>query len=704
MRAKGPGWSILIIATVVFILAIPLLLMCPGPVPASPVKDEKKLSLSLWKNSYWYEPQATVDFFLDVENKGQEIKDVDIRLKLHRELIARSHLDQFLDGKWTRVLQQKKVIDGVELEKGPNQFHFNLVLPRRIKSTGIFPVTVELLSRGDVIASQITEVVVFSPAGFPPLDLVMLWDIAEPPQVDPQGYFVDDSLAEDCRGVGEEGWLHYLTDGMVKHENLRFTLAVTPSTLEELSELSGGYKLIQGDKVVELGKDSRGATDAFALLDTWRKLAGEPRFQFLPAPYSYPDLESLMALGWAGDVREQLSRGLSIQEEVLGGIIAEEYIFPPALSVDSKTLSVLKDRGIKSLVIGQKEVDRAPGAEEVANGLSISSPVTVIDSQSRSLFAAVVDERVERLIEDRKGAKNYRETVQLLIAELTGLFLERPAYHRMTVLLWPSSVGPSKELITELFNTLDGAPFLRTVTLGEAMSGVEPRSEVRIKIPSLEAKPDGYYSEVSRAKRELRTFSDMVFPKNPLLDPLRKNFYLSESYLWKSRGLTARGLSFVDDIVSTVEGELDKIRFTGETSIAITSEKAKLPISINNGTGQRAKVTLVAEAPELYFPEKSTWEQVLEPKENIIDVPVEVKKKGRFDLKLNIQVGDRNIDELVIRVSTSRFNLFALPVLGLILGALFLLRLMRIVLRRRAGKHKRKRRVGRNREKETPGA
>jgi len=126
------------------------------------------------------------------------------------------------------------------------------------------------------------------------------------------------------------------------------------------------------------------------------------------------------------------------------------------------------------------------------------------------------------------------------------------------------------------------------------------------------------------------------------------------------------------------------------SSITLTSSRADIPLSIVNRTGYRIKAVLNFASDGLAFPGGDHKKVLLEPKENLLEIPVRVRKKGRVSFSAQLKADSLTLGELSFSVRTGRFNTFAVLLVGILLALIGITWVSKIVSRRKVGKHKKR--------------
>ena len=676
-----------------FVLALVLLLapLSRTAAVADPGKPEVRIALST--DAFWYRPGDTVKLQVTLNNEtDQALEGVSVQAWIHSVSKTRSDLDACFEGKPVRSFRLKETLGrDLSLSPGNNGFNFDLTIPSRSFSDGVYPLTVEAVNSDDVLAKAISELIVMDPEvteEFRPLKLSMVFDLSEPPHQGPDGNFEDDELARECSASGKEpGWYSSIVSEVEKWGDQRFTFSLSPVILREMLDMTDGYVVSQGGKDKEVGGDSTSASDVASVVSRFQEMAASPRIQFLSTPFASPNLETLVSLGWVEDAGQQILLGDMTLGEGLESSIGTDYFFPPGLEANSRVVSELNDDMGRFLLLSPQLLRRTSKGRKLATGLTLGSPVEIAATGDRQVLGLFADARLEEVIGLVGPSGDPHGVAQCILSDLTNLYLERPAVTRACVLLWPDWWRPSVRIIDEVLKAIDGAPWLESVTLGECWAAVPPIEDTVLEIPELAFDSDGYFTQVGYARNRYQDYSGIALTDNPVLPSLERNLFISESKLWQGDG-EARGLEYAEAVVSTVDEELAKVSIPPIGSVTLASEKAGVPFSVINGTSYKIKAVLSFSSNGLSFPEGDSLDVILEPKENLFEVPVEANKKGKVRFTVRLETDRIVLAELDIPVQTSRFNTFAIILVGGLLGLIVLIRALKMASRRKVGKHK----------------
>lgn len=679
------------------LLALCALLFQGGvPAPAAP-REEPKVAIAFTKNAYWYGPEDTVVMRVTLDNKGkQPIKGVSARVRIYTANTSREDLDSALEGKPKRPYRFTRTFEeDLTLKPGGTSFTFELPLADRRFPDGVYPLSIEALRDESVIASVTSELIVMSqqdPEETTQLQVSLVFDVLEPPHKGVEGEFVDNGLAAECNTGGKNpGWLTLLTGLAGKPGIPSATLSLSPLLLEELYDMTDGY-IVQADgKQERVAADSMAARDATEVLAGFKELAGTHRFQFVPTPYASPELEKLIAFDWLPDAEAQASHGLRITERLLETTLGKEYFFPPGLNMNSRVIEEMGSDAGNFTILSPDLLERTREGRRILRGMTLGPPVEIKAGKSRKAMALFADGRLESLVKRLSQSDDPHGVAQTILSELTNLYLERPGRLRACVMLWPSWWRPSREVFDQVLEAIGSAPWLKPVTVSESFFNIPPLADTVIEIPETGAPASEYFAQVGLARQKLMSYSKMVLKGNPLVPLLENNLFISESDVWRQWDRLSRGLDFARSVTTAVDGELAKLDIPSVGSVTLMGGKADIPLSVTNGTGYRVKADLVFASNGLEFPDGHVKRVTLEPKENMFEIPVQVKKKGRVRFSVRLESNGEVLARMDTSVLTSRFNTFAFAVVGGLLGLIVLAWGARVLARRKAGKHKRRR-------------
>lgn len=679
-------------------LCLLILISIPLPALAAPVEIEPSISSSLAKNSYWYKPGSTALLDLTVVNNTKTtLKNISVRIKVHSQNKNRADLDSFLKGKPVKSYRINQTVKkNATLKPGRNVFRLEFIIPSTWSTNGVYPLSAETIKSDKVEATALTQLIVMS--GFDqnqqtPLKVATLFDVSDRAYRNPEGFFINTDLAKDCTPDGKDsGWIASLLNTLSKEEKFRGTLAISPLLLKEMEDMSNGFTVEKDKKKKEYDSDSKEASATSDAITKMAALAKNPRLQFCALPYAYPDLEELVGMGLTEDATSQIKKGRDAYKKILGTNAKTETFIPPLLKINSKAAGELNGDIGEFLLLTPQLLNRSKKGQKLAEGLTLGSPVAIdTDHSETEPIAIFSDLRIEDLIVGLSSSTDPQLVAQVILAELTNLYLERPAKLRVCAIYWPNWWQPSKEVLDEVIKAISTVPWLQTSTLSDCFNSVPPLENVSLEIPELTTEEkNSYYSGIKKASRAVNDYSEIIFRDNPIMPILQEDLSISESAIWTEFNIEKEGRKYSDYLNSTIEGELAKIAIPETGTITLTSGRGEIPVSVINNTGYRVKTVLKFKSNGLIFPDGQRKSATLEPKENLFEIPVKAEKGGRVNLSATLEGENFIIDNVTFSVITSTFNTFAIFFVSALLGLIGLTWIIKIYAKRSVGKHKKR--------------
>jgi len=678
-------------AAILALLALPL----TAPPAAAAPQQQAKLRMTLSKDAYWYGKEGVATFQTSIDNpRGQAVKNVTVRARVFPANESRQALDDYLNGKFGSYQFTQTIARDVSLKPGPNAFSFKINLADHGMGEGVYPVVVDTLQQKTQLAYAGTQVVVLQPKPEnPPLQVTLVFDVNEPARQQLNGA-IDDTLAIECTSSrGRQGWLS-LMSSLDHFPDLHASIALSPLLLDEIQQLSRGAVITNGSTDMKVTEKSPQAVSAATTLRDFRKLGEMPRFQYLSTPYATPDVEKLWQLKWFSDARGQIERGAQVLHDGLGDISAN-YFYPPGLAMDSRVLRNLGTAIGPFMVLNGALLDRSREGKKLTKPQTLTAPVEVKGATGKQTIALFTDTRLANIISMVQPSEDAYGVTQSIVSELANLYLENPGKARAITMVWPSNWRPNQDVFEEVMRFFDSTSWVKTANVGETIFKLSLANKQPLVIPevattaesSAQGGTDQYFARIAQARNSYNTYSSLVFKDNPRLTIDRQWLYVTESDVWKQWGKQVDGLTLADGLSENISGELAKVVLPKSPTITVTGAKAKIPVSITNSTGYRVKTTLMLSSNGLSFPGGSSRFIVLEPKENLIDIPVTINKKGKVLFRAKLVAGGTVLSTLEMPVQTGAFSTFAIVIVCVLLGIILGLWAGRVLRRRKSARH-----------------
>jgi len=629
----------LLLSIIIFALAEPATLSA-----------ENILSANLFFSKSYYASNDKFSATLIINNSGPSSLRADISFTLHSRLA----LDQPLENKGKVIFQRSW--RRAFLKTGENRLIIERSIPRLKLGPGAYPISITLSSQGETFIENSMLVVIDEPAQPSyPLALVLVWNFHERARFTPDGIFTDGKIQADISDdLANPGAYSNHLAALLKYPEIKANIVITPLLLEQLETMSKGFKMRQNGQTLSFSSTSKEAQRAGVILGQYRDLFARGQAQLIPTPYAYPSLAFLADQGWGEDIGLQINQAEQVLNETFDRGAAIKSLYPPGLKLNLAAIPYLVKKGVQETILSGSIF------RQISSEGDIYKSYRIADEENNRLTVVFADEESSRALE----LKSAEAAKQILLGRLAEIYLLRPGEQKI-VLLTPATSGwqPSRELLEALYGTLSEVPWLRTVSLKEALELVPPSTRPLTMVDQEEEKSylrTQYYQRIGQARQDFQVFTQLVSEDNPLREKLGKLLLIAQGYDWIESAETPtvlnQGLKFIEEIEKTVSSELAKIRLISKEAVTLPSSRGKIPIAIFNGTGDEVKVTLQIKGKDFSFPGGRYKEVRLKPKENLFSFPIEAVVSRPARLTVAIMVGERVIDQARLRVNPTHFN------------------------------------------------
>ncbi len=242
------------------VVALAASLTPPSRVLAQETPSESAYELRLIDQPVWHEPGDPLGLSVRIFNEGdQDLENFALQLAVYDRNLSRSDLHESFDGltslsasSFQKPLEGRSVPAGTTLLVDVEEPLETLVSFDFVTEPGVYPLTVSLLDENSQAIDSFTTFLLFFPE-LPPtrLNVVPLVTLNEVPGRGPDGVFspVDDTVPiRDA--VGPDGWLLGLLRALQAPTTraLKFGLAPSPRTVDELADMSDGFRSGETDE------------------------------------------------------------------------------------------------------------------------------------------------------------------------------------------------------------------------------------------------------------------------------------------------------------------------------------------------------------------------------------------------------------------------------------------------------------------------
>ncbi|HXF36355.1 MAG TPA: DUF6049 family protein [Actinomycetota bacterium] len=519
----------------------------------------------------------------------------------------------------------------------------------------VYPLRVELRSRGTPVAVLRTPVIHLVPEPEVPLSVAWWWELHEPIRYGPDGRFSSGDLEE---AVGPGGWLTAAVDALrllaLGRRTTPVDLVVSPTLLMQLQRMRAGYEVVEGGELRTVDEGEGGAARAAALLQELRAIAGSRDVELLAYPFSAPLLPAMVGGGLARDLPAQFARGRAVAEALLGAEPSSSVFRPPAGALDQPALEFLAREGVRVVLA---EPGSAPRPRDP---LGFAPPaIEPLDAAPWGAISAVLpDPGLQTRISPATLAADPVLGAQRALGELAAIWLEQPAVPRAVALSLPAGLPPG--FARPLAYRIARAPFLRPRMAGE-LAVLHPPSEESVRL-----RPTGavgfsrtYVEQLKRARRLVEDYRSMLVEESPLPAALATRLLVAEGGQFV--GDEAAGLAFVDAVRSRVEEEFAKIRPETAPLFTLTTRSGTIPIRLTNATGRPVRVVVALVSSRIRLTGAQAREVELARPEQTLEFRVELRTTGLFPVRVVVRTpSGRHVGEATFSVRSTAYNRIAL--------------------------------------------
>jgi hypothetical protein len=538
---------------------------------------------------------------------------------------------------------------------------------------GIYPATISLLDLGGatLIDSLTTHLMFYPEDPESRLNFVVAVPLNELPARGPDNVFdfgVTGSRPTLEESLSERGWLRKTLDELSRLAGgrLRIGLAPTPRLVEEIADMSDGYR--RGDE--QVGEDDPEAERAAAFIDDLSELLNTDGVQPLLVPYANPDLPSLAASGLDDHVGTQVAIGQAALDDALDVEIEPDWIFPPAGRLNSNSLALLR----LSSNAGERTFFTQSSLEQPASPLLSGCPIEELsftcpvsaETAGGETIGYQADPGLQQRLGNLAGTNEARLDLQRFFAETAMIRQEQPGRSdRILQATLPSMWNPGPKLLRTLYRGLARAPWLKTVTPQEGLDlDIEPVPRRVIDEPARVTNEleDIDYGAIEAALDMVESF-DSIGPPPALVQRLLGNILVSESRSWwMNDELLLRGEEYGQASLEEARAEMDKVSIEVNERITLTSRAEDIPVRVLNNAGYPVKVLLELNSTRLTFQDGGV--RTFDDGRTPLSVPVRADSSGIFPVTMSLVTpdGSETIAESRPSVRSTEFNNIAVVI------------------------------------------
>lgn len=611
----------------VALLAIGLLLTVVSPPTARAASADDGAEedttgtprVELVSQTTWIDPDGEVRVRLDVSAAAPDDRLV---VTFHPRLPGRYALADAMDGV-DLGRPMDTILDGTVAELDPDgDGRIDAALGLRstvgdgsrllVSREGLHPVQVDLTAADGTDRDGFVTLVARLPDSVEQtLGVAVVQPLDGVPRIDPDGTTTigDAARTRLTRAVGS----------FSEEPESPITYRITPETVESLIASGNPLDLELVDGLADLLTDGHLAASPFVRLD--------------------PD--ALVDADLAHLVDDQLARGAAVTVAHLDAHPDDTtWIADPELGPVG--LAALVDAGVEDVIVPHESlVGERPDL--------LVQPFRLRDARGRTVTALTTDPRLQSHI-GRTGSPVL--DAQNVLAELSSIWFERPAYARATAVVLPADVA-DRTTIDALRRGIASSPLLTADALPAVIDAADPaaaggidetvesdadRLTLALAEPRVDQLGNGYRSLLGRTRADVDSFAT-IFSESLVVDSYRSRIATSAS-----ADLTVeerRGL--LDAIRHDISVRTGNIAMPERGAITLPSRDGVIPLTLVNGTGAPASVVVRFASDKLEFPDGDRLEVTLTEVHTPVELRVRVLASGAFPLEMSMEAPDGHL-------------------------------------------------------------
>lgn len=593
-----------------------VLLLAAGAAPAHAARGGPPVKPDLIRQSAFVDQGGVFELVLDTSSVPDDAR---VQLVVRDRVLSRTEFGLSVTGDRLRTIRHETdpgpfaEVDGFANDEA--RFEIAVGSDRgqaRLNREGVYPVEVRIFDAGGVrIGGLVTHLVLLpDPAEEPrPIAVALVTEIGLPPALDPDGQVqpTPAAVAPLARSL----------ESLATHPDVPLSIAARPETLERFATSTDA--------------------DSSAALAALRDAV--PGRQVVALPYVDIDVAGMLAADLGDEIDRQLARGSRSLSATLG-VTPDDSVWLAEPTLDPGALEALTDRDRQFFVVDEGHT--AP--IEATGGLSLTRTFA-LPAPGPSPVAAKADPVLSFRILDQSDPEL---SAHIVLAELSVLSLEEPTTSRGVVIRPPRAVPPVEALDVLLDALATPNAFVTPVTLDQFFGQVEPLAGVETDLtPAPRDDMSGYARDLRGTRDLIASYGTMTGNPGAQAAPLEQLLVTGAA-----RGLSAaERSSYVATARDAVTNQLDAVTISDARTITLTDRMGSVPLTIRNDSGAPLDVVVTLDSERLEFPGGDTLELTLTDEITRVEVAVNTRASGSFQLGIAVSSPDGALELAATRVT-----------------------------------------------------
>lgn len=515
--------------------------------------------------------------------------------------------------------------------------------------TGVYPVTVSLLSATDAVLHRFTTFLTYSTTqSATPLRFAWVVPISAPVTVN--GGARSPSAALAPLGDAEVARLTQLIASLHAQSAVPVTVAASPETLQELADS---------------GAAGRAAVTTLATMSQDQSVDEVPAASYVPV-----DLATLAGAGESTEIAAQMAAGATVLRQ-LHVQTSSSLQWVATAPVGNDLASGLSAPGVAARAAVVPGTSLAPTPEAPSDTWASTFRLSLGTGPGASVDAAETDGYLDAQF-GQAGSDPALAATRVL-ADLAMVHFERPNTPdvRGMVAVPARSWTPDGTFDRTLLDGLDGNPVVSAVTLDRFFSTVTAiGTRTLVSRGSGPALPSSLASRLSQARIRLSEFEQTVVVGKPaVLGQLDHLLLATESDRLTNR-VRAHAIDTYDRVF---EDQLHQVTFASERTFTLTARTGVIPITVDSKAPYTIVGTISVSGARFTFPVKTSDTMVLNHQTTTWRVNVVARSSGELPLRVTFT---SRTGGLVIATEDVKVQSTATSWVGIVLTVLALLVLL----------------------------
>lgn len=513
--------------------------------------------------------------------RAQTLEGIRVVTTVHRRVSGRAALAEALAGDpagvWNAGVREERPLPAgatrlVQIVAEPEDL--DLVDPER--HSGVYPLSVQVFADSTAVA-ELRTVLVYLPEPEVRLWSTLLVGIDGVAPRGPDGRLTPDGRNVFAAGSRLDRLTRPLEQAVSAVGGAGITIAAEALLLEDAADLADGTRLADGRTIAPT---DRAARQAAAILERLRATVRRANVTAVTYPYADADVAALIAGGQEDTALRLVAQAPAALADVLGVPVRDDILAGPA-EVDEPAMALAVTAGVRHLVVPPPP---APGGRSFQ--LVTAPPVMPVDPRESDLAALVADAAIAALLRD-VAPGDEAAVVQRVLAETALIHGELPGRLGRGVLVHAGAGwDPTPELLAGLVRGLDGARWLRPVSLETLARVVVPGPTLRAAVPpageDLGGLPGDYVAALTRARESLPPIAAVLpagdsFPAevSDQLDRVSSVHHAREDLQEIGRAVAARAVERLAGLTAAVD-------LPPSPQITLTGDTGEVPVTVAN--------------------------------------------------------------------------------------------------------------------------